>query len=80
MINETSDVKNNPTTIDRRQLLKGMLAGASSAVLLSHVEAVRAEAATTDVLRAGFKPGRPVTAVTLGAGNRGNVYGSYAQA
>lgn len=28
--------------------------------------------------RAGFRPSKPITAITLGAGNRGNVYGNYA--
>ena len=63
--------------LHRRQLLKGALAGLSMA---SAVEQLRAESAGLVDARQHFQPGRPVTAITLGAGNRGNIYGGYAAA
>ncbi|MDX1733342.1 MAG: Gfo/Idh/MocA family oxidoreductase [Halioglobus sp.] len=64
--------------IDRRQLLKGAVAGLSSLALLSLVEELRAAERSATLSRADFAPAQPVTAITLGAGNRGNVYGGYA--
>jgi predicted dehydrogenase len=65
--------------LDRRQLLKGALAGVAGMSILGMVKEIRAAQAVQVEERAQFKPGRPVTAITLGAGSRGNVYGGYAQ-
>jgi len=65
------------TDIGRRQLLKGVVGGLSVAAF---VKQVRAQASVETDVRQAYKPSKPVTAITLGAGNRGGVYGSYAQA
>ena len=65
--------------LDRRQLLKGALAGVASMSVLGMVRDIRAAEAVQKEARDSFKPERPVTAITLGAGARGNVYGGYAE-
>lgn len=67
------------TGMGRRQLLKGALAGVTGLSVLSMVNQIRAAEASRADERDTFKPDRPVTAITLGAGARGNVYGSYAE-
>jgi len=64
-------------SINRRKLLKNALGGVSA---LAVVEAVRAEANSRNSAVSDFRPDAPVTAITLGAGARGNVYGGYALA
>lgn len=65
--------------MDRRQLLKSTLAGLTGISVLTMVNRVRAAEVSRAEARNNFRPERPVTAITLGAGNRGNVYGGYAE-
>lgn len=62
----------------RRQLLKGALAGMTGVSVLAAVQQIRAEQIRKKEELKVFTPERPVTAITLGAGARGNVYGGYA--
>lgn len=67
------------TGLDRRQLLQGALAGMTGISILGLVGQIRAAETRMNEEREAFNPDRPVTAITLGAGARGNVYGGYAE-
>ena len=66
--------------ISRRQLLKTLSAAAGAAVLtgFSTEEEVFQIPLLSEENPLYQKPGKPITVVTIGAGNRGNVYGNYA--
>ena len=68
--------------INRRKALKNLSLGIGGSTLLSNPIKVFANTKTNSntipskkIGNLGFK--NPVTAITLGAGNRGNVYGNY---
>lgn len=66
---------------NRRDMLKTGAFFALGAPLLDLLDARRAEALplVLDQQESPARPSRPITAVVLGAGNRGNVYASYAE-
>ncbi|MBC7776068.1 MAG: Gfo/Idh/MocA family oxidoreductase [Phycisphaerae bacterium] len=66
--------------ISRRQLLKTLGAATGAAVLtgFSTEEEVFKIPLLTEENPRYQKPAKPITVVTIGAGNRGNVYGNYA--
>ena len=61
----------------RRDFIKNTFVGTSIIALAKNA---RAEEETKRREQEIYQPQRPVTAITLGAGNRGNVYGNYATA
>ena len=68
--------------IDRRKALKNLTIGVGGATLLSNPLSGFATTKTNSKTIPSTKIGNPnienpVTAITLGAGNRGNVYGNY---
>lgn len=63
--------------VTRRQVIKQMSLAAGTALPLSNYPFVPAPLPDIFIPEA---PEKPITAITLGAGNRGNVYGNYATA
>lgn len=55
------------------------MAGVTGISVLAMVQQIRAAETRKKEEQKGFTPDRPVTAITLGAGARGNVYGGYAE-
>ncbi|HNQ15947.1 MAG TPA: Gfo/Idh/MocA family oxidoreductase, partial [Pyrinomonadaceae bacterium] len=68
------------TKIDRRQLLKTLSLTVGAGLMMP--DAILSAEETTRLNELHFKSDltldKPVTAITLGAGSRGNVYGNYA--
>lgn len=66
--------------ISRRQLLKTLGAASGAAVLTGFMDDPDALRIIPDLSKNPLhkKPERPISVVTLGAGNRGNVYGNFA--
>lgn len=65
----------------RREALKSISLGALALALGGQASAGAPRAETGSTGRKPYpKPARPITAITLGAGSRGNVYGGYALA
>ncbi|HQZ97960.1 MAG TPA: hypothetical protein PLP21_16690, partial [Pyrinomonadaceae bacterium] len=68
------------TKVNRRDLLKtlSLSLGASLVLPASGFSESELTAETERVFRSDLQLDKPVTAITLGAGSRGNVYGNYA--
>ncbi len=68
------------SSISRRRLLKalGALSGAAALPLSSWAKNEQGEQLVLPDLQTYPPPSKPVTAITCGAGNRGNVYGNFA--
>lgn len=66
--------------LNRRTMLKTMGLAAVGSTFLSHISCRGPGSPQEDFSNTDFvTPTRPLTAIVLGAGNRGNVYASYAQ-
>ncbi|MHC4941944.1 MAG: Gfo/Idh/MocA family protein [Planctomycetota bacterium] len=76
-----STLSSTAPAITRRTALKSLTAAAAAAALLSKgvLRADEGNPLGSPLLPEWREPGRPVTAVVLGAGNRGNVYAAYSQ-